>query len=177
MIALTMNDKSDNKRAESKLSSEHKGEATSDKYSMMYANLAGHFSLPEDATRFVIMVEQFSQFFDDVADGDEVTRDQINLNIFNCFVGLNSNSFFLSHRLQLLPIMELIILKWQGSDIAERAGEANEKSFMWRAAFYDLIMAVVGICHGHLKAIEYAPEVMNYYAETFEEYKEESKIG
>lgn len=144
---------------------------------MMYANLSGHFGLPEDATRFVIMMEQFSQFFDDVADGDEVTRDQVNLNLFNCFIGLNTNPFFLQHRWALLPIMELIILKWQGSDQAELDGKANEKSFMWRAAFYDLVMAVVAICHGHLRAIEMASDVMNYYAETMEDYRKEFPNG
>jgi hypothetical protein len=171
-----MSDKSDNKRAESGLSSGHKGEAT-DKYPQLFENLVNYFELPEDAARFVIMIEQFSQFFDDVADGDEIKRADLDRSIYNCFIGLNLNSFFLNHRLTLLPVMDLIILKWQGSDIAERAGEANEKSFMWRAGFYDLLMTVVSICHGYLKAKDMAIEVMNFYAETIEGYREEFKNG
>jgi hypothetical protein len=95
----------------------HKGEAT-DKYPQLFENLVTHFELPEDAARFVIMIEQFSQFFDDVADGDEIKRADLDRSIYNCFIGLNLNSFFLNHRLTLLPVMDLIILKWQGSDIA-----------------------------------------------------------
>jgi hypothetical protein len=171
-----MSEELDNKRAESWLSSEHKGEAT-DKYPQLFENLVNYFELPEDAARFVIMIEQFSQFFDDVADGDEIKRADLDLNLFNCFVGLNTNTFFLNNRFKLLPVMELIILKWQGSDILERDGKADEKTFVWRAAFYDLLMAVMGICHGHSYAIKRAPCVINFYAEKMEDYRKEFPNG
>jgi hypothetical protein len=151
--------------------------ARTDKYPQFFKNLVDFFELTEDAARFVIMIERFSQFFDDVADGDEIKREDLDLNLFNCFIGLNTNSFFLNHRFALLPVMELIILKWQGSDKLEREGKANEKTFMWRAAFYDLLMAVMGICHSHEYAVKRAPCVLNFYAETMEDYKKEFSNG
>ena len=171
---MTVSDNVENDGAESCLPAGNRKKEGVDK---LYANLTDGFELPHDAAQFVIMIFHFSQFFDDVADGDEIKREDLDMNIFNCFVGMNSNPFFVTYRMQLLPILDLIIIKWQGSDIAERTGRANEKSFMWRAGFYDLLMSVVSLCHGYKKANSMAVDVMNFYAETIEEYKEEFNNG
>ena len=149
-----------------------------EKYQSMRVNLRDYFELPSSAVEFVIAIEQFSQFFDDVADKDhDIARASLNLNLYNCFYGLHVNAFFLANRARLLPIMELIVLKWQGSDARERVCEADAVSFVWRAGFYDLLMAVMGIVHGHAYASERAPCVMKYYKETFEDYQKEFPNG
>lgn len=139
----------------------------------LYQNLTEHFSLTNQAADFVMIVFNFAQFFDDVADGHEVTRKELDLNLYNCFVGLNTNIFFINNRIALVSVMDLIALKWQGSDIAERNNQADERSFMWRAAFYDLLISVISICNGHEFAIGKSVDVMRFYAETMEDYRKE----
>jgi hypothetical protein len=143
----------------------------------LYTNLTRGFGLGHDAAQFVVIIYHFAQFFDDVADGDAIRREDLDLNVYNCFVGLNLNPFFAQNRLALLPVMDLILLKWHGSDDAERSGIADEKSFMWRAGFYDLLMTVVSICHGHDVAKEKAVDVMNFYGENLQDYKKEFNHG
>jgi hypothetical protein len=67
----------------------------------------------------------------------------------------------------------LSILKWQGSDAVEREGQANEMSFAWRAAFYDLCMIAVQAYHGVKKATELSGDVIKLYGESFEDYRKE----
>jgi len=68
-----------------------------------------------------------------------------------------------------------MVLKWQASDVVEREGKADEKSFVWRAGYYDLVLASVQICHGPEIAIKMAPYVMALYGEKFEDYMREFK--
>jgi hypothetical protein len=114
-----------------------------------------------------------TQVFDDVADGDEVSREELNKCIWNTLVAMPLNPFFAANSTTLLPVVALSILKWQGSDAVERAGQANEMSFAWRAAFYDLCMIAVQACHGVKRATELSGDVLRLYGETFNDYKTE----
>jgi hypothetical protein len=66
-----------------------------------------------------------------------------------------------------------MILKWQASDQAERAGKADAKSFVWRAGYYDVVLMTVALCHGTQRATEAASQVMELYGETLEDYIKE----
>jgi hypothetical protein len=113
------------------------------------------------------------QVFDDVADGDPVKREDLNAAIWNTLVGMNQNSFWIANSHNLAPIVATMILKWQGSDQVERSGKADARSFVWRAGFYDVVLMVVALCHGTLRATEDAGSVMELYGEKFEDYMKE----
>jgi hypothetical protein len=136
-------------------------------------NLEEHFQLPASAIEWLLMMFQVTQVFDDVADGDEVSREELNKCIWNTLVAMPLNPFFAANSTPLLPVVALSILKWQGSDAVERAGQANEMSFAWRAAFYDLCMIAVQACHGVKRATELSGDVLKLYGETFSDYQKE----
>lgn len=141
----------------------------------LHDNLSKTFGLPSSAVEWLLMIYQAIQVFDDVADGDEVTRHELDKTIWNMLVAMHQNKFWRLNQDALSPLLATMILKWQGSDIAERAGKADEKSFVWRAGYYDLVLASVQICHGPEIAIKMAPYVMALYGEKFEDYMREFK--
>jgi hypothetical protein len=120
-----------------------------------------------------MMLYEAIQVFDDVADGDPVNRQDLNATIWNTLVGMNQNSFWLVNSQTLTPVVASMILKWQASDQAERAGRADARSFMWRAGFYDVVLMVVALCHGSGHATNVASEVMAIYGEKLEDYLQE----
>ena len=69
--------------------------------------------------------------------------------------------------------LALLVLKWKASDDAERAGQADARSFVWRAAYYDLVLLVVLLTKGHATAMKDAVKVMHLYGETLHEYLKE----
>jgi hypothetical protein len=136
----------------------------------------GHFyefGFPESAIEWLLMLWHVTQVFDDFADGDAVGRENLDKAIYYSLVGMNANSFYSSYRQELTPVVANFILKWNASDTVERQGNVDERSFMWRAAYYDVIMMVVLIVHGFEKAKKIAPFVMNLYGESFDDYKKE----
>ncbi len=136
-------------------------------------NLQRVLALPAPATEWLLMLWGAIQVFDDVADGDPVEREDLNAVIWNTLVGMNQNSFWAANSLSLAPVVATMILKWQGSDQAERAGNADARSYAWRAGYYDVVMMVVALCHGTKYATENAHLVMALYGETLEDYMKE----
>lgn len=136
-------------------------------------NLENAFSLPPAAVEWLISVYDSIQVFDDVADGDPVSRPELDAAIWNTLVGMPSNQFFIQNASALIPAMGTMVLKWQASDKAEREGKADAKSFVWRAGYYDLILLSVQLCHGASAAHRVAHHVMALYGENFEEYLKE----
>jgi len=96
-------------------------------------NLKEGFAIPDDAREWLLSLWNAIQVFDDMADGDFPDRDNLVDTICDTLVNMPSNPFFLRHAETLLPLMAVAILKWKASDEAEKAGEANETSFVWRA--------------------------------------------
>ncbi len=136
-------------------------------------NLQRVFMLPAPVVEWLVMVYDAIQVFDDVADGDVVERKDLNVTIWNTMVGMHQNAFFMTNSHHLVPLLATMVLKWQASDIAERAGQADARSFVWRAGFYDLILMAVSLTHGPGFATKNAHLVMGLYGETFEEYMKE----
>lgn len=131
------------------------------------------FGFPAPAIEWLVMVYDAIQVFDDVADGDPVARADLDATIWNTLVGIHQNTFFLANSNLLLPIMAAMILKWQASDTAERAGEHDAKSFVWRAGYYDLVLMAMSIIHGPGAATKNAHLVMQMYGEKMEDYMKE----
>jgi len=136
-------------------------------------NLLKVFMLPKPAVEWLIMVYDAIQVFDDVADGDPVDRKDLNATIWNTLVGMQQNAFFIANSHHLTPLLATNILKWQASDTAERNKEADAKSFMWRAGYYDLVLMAISIVHGAGFATANAHFVMALYGEKFEDYIKE----
>jgi len=136
-------------------------------------NLTKVFMLPQPAVEWLMMVYDAIQVFDDFADGDPVAREDLNATIWNTLVGMHQNAFFIGNNTHLTPLLATMILKWQASDTAERNKQADAKSFMWRAGYYDLILMVVSLVHGAGFATVHGHHVMALYGETLEDYIKE----
>ena len=136
-------------------------------------NLTKVFMLPQPAVEWLMMVFDAIQVFDDVADGDQVAREDLNATIWNTLVGMHQNTFFIANSAHLTPLLATMILKWQASDTAERNKQADAKSFMWRAGYYDLILMAVSLVHGAGFATVHGHHVMALYGETLEDYLKE----
>ena len=73
----------------------------------LHDNLSKAFGLPSSAVEWLLMIYQAIQVFDDVADGDEVTRQELDKTIWNMIVAMHQNKFWrlnqdaLSHCCQL----------------------------------------------------------------------------
>lgn len=133
-------------------------------------NLTEVFQLPEAATEWLLSLFNVIQVFDDVADGDAVSRADLDRALYDALAGWYSNPFFASNAGNLVPLLAVNILKWQASDRVEREGKAGPVSFTWRAGYYDVVLMVVQICHGRQFATENAHLVMALYGESFDEY-------
>ena len=147
----------------------------------MIDRLTEHFDtaleLPPDAIQWLLDLWRVTQMLDDVVDNDPIDREELNSTIFLALVGLPANPFFQAHRINLLPVLATSILKWQASNFVEQNGIADEKSFVWRSAYYDVVLMVVMLCHGVEKATNAAPYVMKMYGEVFADYVKEFPNG
>jgi hypothetical protein len=133
-------------------------------------NLKSAFDLPDAAVAWLVGMWDAIQFLDDVADGDTVSRSAQDRAFNQLLVAMPANPFFAANAGALLPVVAVQLLKWQASDMVERAGNADAKSYMWRAGYYDLVLLVIQICHGYEKALLAAPSVMSLYGETLADY-------
>ena len=131
------------------------------------------FELPPAAVAWLLDLWNVTQTFDDLIDGDPVTRDQLDALIYASLVDLPANPFYMAHASQLSPLLASAVLRWKASDTAERSRVADEKSFMWRAAYYDIVLMVVMLCHGPKAAMQVADKVMALYGEKYEDYRKE----
>tara|TARA_R110000744_G_C19137723_1_gene537854 strand:+ start:20 stop:553 length:534 start_codon:yes stop_codon:yes gene_type:complete len=136
-------------------------------------HLTDMLDLPRDASSWLLGLWDVIQFVDDVADGDDVSRQDLNNALNQMLVAMPSNRFFLTYASELTPVVAVQILKWQASDWAETNNQADERSYMWRAGFYDVVLLVVQLCHGHDVAVDRSFLVMSLYGETMIDYKKE----
>lgn len=139
--------------------------------------LKAHFNnlnLPLDAQEYLLGIWHASQFFDDLLDGDPVTREDVIRNI-NYLFSRFLNPFYVQYMAQLVPMQQTIIVKWIGSDKAERAKNADARSFVWRASYYDLVVFVTCLCHGMEAATNASDYLLNMYGESLDEYLKEFK--
>lgn len=136
-------------------------------------NLRDLFRLSPESTDFLLRTWDAIQFFDDLADNTPTTRDALDKTIWDFFIGLSANPFYQKYIVALQSQLATMILKWQASDRAERAGSADERSFVWRAGYYDLILFVFACEYGADKAKVAALAILGSYGEKFEDYLKE----
>ena len=133
--------------------------------------------LPKEASDWLLALWHTTQVLDDVADGDKIERSDFNVALNQLLVEMPANQFFAQNAPQLLMSVAVFIAKWQASDFLERLDRADERTFMWRAGYYDVILTVVILCHGLHTATKMAPDIMSLYGESYESYKEEFPNG
>jgi len=138
-------------------------------------NLSQGLHLPLEAVQWLLDLYHAFQVFDDFADGDPVERNDLNAVIWNTLVGMQQNAFYMQNSFRLLPVISVNILKWQASDTVERADNADAKSYVWRAGYYEIVLAVVQIYHGPEFAAQNAHIVLGLYGETYDDYMKEFK--
>jgi hypothetical protein len=127
--------------------------------------------LPPAAADWLLDLWQVIQAFDDIHDGDPVGDAMPAL--WAALVSMPGNPFYVANAAALQGAVATAILKWHAANEAEEAGQADERSFVWRAAYYDVMLLVVLLCHGQAEALRLAPAVMLMYGEPFAAYREE----
>ena len=145
---------------------------------MSVSNLQVHFdnlAIPPEAQDWLLALYDSLQALDDWYDGDFVDQRQKELQIYNILVILPSNPFYQRFVTYLTPLVSNLVLKWVGANALEYNKEEFEKAFIWRAAFYDVVLEVVRITHGAEKAMLVADYVAKMYGEKYEDYKKEFK--
>ena len=146
----------------------------------MTYSLRTHFDslmLPAAAAEWLLMLWESIQAFDDYADGDPVKREALDALIWNTLVAMPQNSFFSQHAAELSTLLGSMVLKWQASDRVEREGGASAQSYVWRAGYYELVLAAVRLCHGPAAAASVAHKVLGMYGEKFDAYLTEFNKG
>lgn len=137
------------------------------------ALFADMLDIPAPAVDWLLDVWRMIQMLDDVADGDAISRDDLDGVIWASLVTMPANPFFLANATSLQSALAQMVLKWQASDDAERQNKADARSYMWRAGYYDVVLLVVLLTKGHADAKERAVSVMHLYGETLHEYLKE----
>lgn len=134
-------------------------------------NFREALELPDTAIQWLLDLWNLIQILDDVADGDEPDRSNLDRAIWSALAGMPSNAFYQQHQSWLIPAVAQACLKWMASDIAERSGKADERSYMWRAGYYDVVCLVVSLVHGPSSEKSWA--ALSLYGEACAEYMEE----
>jgi len=127
-------------------------------------------NLPQEAVQFLLGLWGVSHVFDDMADGDQPDRGELDRALWFVLVGMPLNGFYRDNQAGLLPVVATAVLKWQASDKAERDGKADERSFGWRAGFYDVVLTVVCLVHGPDVATANAAMILGMYGEAYSDY-------
>lgn len=151
---------------------------TEPEHKAIFASSFDSLMLPPAAKEWLLDLSDVIQAMDDWYDDDkEVSKDSKQEAIYKALVLLPSNPFYLQFSNVLSPVLSNAILKWSGANSKEANGTADAKSYMWRASFYDVILAVVSIVHGPFQAMQVSAHIANLYGESFEEYLKEFKHG
>lgn len=139
----------------------------------MKPELLAPLNLPEPTMRWLLDFWSVIQGLDDWRDNDEVSPQEKEAVIYKVMFLLPNNPFFQYHSKELLPIVSNLVLRWIGANRLEDNREDLHKAYMWRAAYYDLILEVVRLVHGFEAAANASDFVARLYGETFEDYVKE----
>jgi hypothetical protein len=139
----------------------------------MNEQLLAPLNLPPTAQRWLLDFFNVIQGLDDWRDNDPIEPKQKEKVIYQVMVELPQNHFFQTYSHNLLPLVSILVLKWIGANKLEDNREQLHKAYMWRAAYYDLILEVVRLVHGFDGAAGAAEYVAKLYGETYEDYVKE----
>tara|TARA_R110000787_G_scaffold176472_3_gene288665 strand:- start:1516 stop:1956 length:441 start_codon:yes stop_codon:yes gene_type:complete len=132
-----------------------------------------NLGLTPDAKEWLLDYWDVIQGLDDWRDKDASPDKEKEKVIYQVLVKMPSNPFFLAYSYSLLPIMSNMVLKWIGANKLEDSKEHFNKAYMWRAAYYDVVLEVVRLLYGYTVAAEASAYVAKMYGENFEDYIKE----
>lgn len=133
------------------------------------------FGFPDEASNWLIELWRFSQTWDDLFDGDSVSDGDLFHCLFLSQYGLHMHAFYQQNAKLLAPVLLNAIFKWRASDVLEKSGDVEElpKCYMWRAAFYDVVLQVMIICKGPEFARDNAHLCLKLYGEKLSDLEAE----
>jgi hypothetical protein len=120
---------------------------------------------------------EVTQGLDDWRDGDEVDNRSCEDTIYKSLVSLPCNPFFLRNAGVLGPVLSQFVVKWSGANTVEDEKDVSETSFVWRSAYYDVVVCVATIEHGYKTAMDLSPYILKMYGEQYTDYLEEFNNG
>lgn len=133
-------------------------------------DLQTHFTtlgLPPEAQAWLLDLWNLTQVLDDAMDGDKADPAAVSGATWAIFQNMPLNPFFRQYTAILQPVLVLQLLKWEAANKVEALGMPNEKTYVWRAGFYDVVLMCCHLC-----GIEGGHACMEMYGETFAEYME-----
>ena len=138
------------------------------------SDLSAHFTtlgLPEAAKAWLLDLWNLIQVMDDARDGDRASPGDVDRAVKAIFLTMPLNDFYRQFPAVLQPVMVLAALKWEAANEMEAKGLADEKSYMARAGFYDVVLMTCHLCG--IENVGHA--VMEMYGETFADYIADQK--
>lgn len=136
------------------------------------SDLSAHFTtlgLPEAAKAWLLDLWNLIQTLDDAYDGEPIEKSAALGAVRAIFLTMPLNDFYRNYAAILQPILWLQVMKWEAANEMEAKGLADEKSYMARAGFYDVVLMVCHLC-----GVEGAGHAcLNLYGETFADYMAE----
>ncbi|MCA0846120.1 hypothetical protein [Salipiger thiooxidans] len=134
----------------------------------MHEQLLGWCRGDEEAARFVLDLYEAIQEWDDLE--DEGRCKDANALLSWLAFRKEYDPFFLRWGHILRPVMLSCYLQWRASNVLDRGDKLDvAKSYMLRAAFYQVIHVIAWIIGGHEWAEKVGPEIYRHYAETPDE--------
>ena len=133
-------------------------------------HLSTHFDslgLPAPAKAWLLDLWTVIQVLDDAMDGDDAGQANVTRAAMAIFWDMPLNPFYRDNFSALQPVLKLQVLKWLAANDVEMGGKADERSYMWRAGFYDVVLMVCALC-----GCDQSASALLLYGETFTEYME-----
>jgi len=130
--------------------------------------LKSHFDdlgLPPEAQEYLLDLWHVIQMLDDVQDGDASAN--AGLAAWAIFARMPMNQFYRNCMATLQPLLVMQLIKWEAANNAEASGLADERSYMWRAGYYEIVAMACHLCGLDAKA------ALSLYGETYAQYREE----
>lgn len=136
-------------------------------------HLNTHFKelgLPDAARVWLLDLWNVIQVLDDAMDGTPAGPVNVSRAAMAIFWDMPLNPFFRDNYAALQPVLKLQVLKWMAANDVEAQGLPDERSYMWRAGYYDIVLLVCALC-----GCDRGPAALLLYGETFAEYMEDQK--
>ncbi len=137
-------------------------------------DLQTHFTtlgLPVEARTWLLDLWNLIQVLDDAFDGDKPDPAAVRRATWAIFQNMPLNDFYRQYAAILQPVLVLQLLKWDAANAVEALQLQNEKSYVWRAGFYEVVLMCCHLCG--INDVGHA--CMELYGETFAEYMDGQK--
>lgn len=117
-----------------------------------------------------------AQTWDDLIDGDEVSKEQINKCFIDALVHVSTNKLWGT---DIAANVLNVYLRWSDANYIEADAESTDddlaKAWMLRAGIYDIFVLLAAKLHGIDWATTIGPIVRKTYGETLKDFLEEAR--